>query len=75
MRLRAIGPNQTEVTFTSGNRVLFSYETPVAAWVAGEGYVKSLTHYSTTTRRHINQWLDGSEAETVEQHRLDTLAI
>ena len=40
MQLTPIASNMTEVE-TSKARVLFSYRTPVAAYVFGEGYVKT----------------------------------
>ena len=47
----------TEVE-TSEARVLFSYRTPVAAYVFGRGYVKTEKWWSVTTSRHINKWLE-----------------
>ena len=71
MRLSPIGSNMTEVE-TDNARVLFSYRTPVAAYIFGEGFVKTSTWYSTTTSRHINKWgaRDGKE---IPQSRLDSL--
>ena len=43
MQLTPIASNMTEVE-TSEARILFSYRTPVAAYVFGEGYVLSLIH-------------------------------
>ena len=37
--------------------ILFSYETPVAAWISGRGYVKTDKFWSVTTSRHINKWI------------------
>ena len=52
MQLTPIASNMTEVE-TSKARVLFSYRTPVAAYVFGRGYVKTEKWYSvTTTRRY-----------------------
>lgn len=65
MRLHKIGTNQTEVEFTSGTRILFSYDTPVAAYVPGKGYFRTDTYYSATTSRHITAWL-GRPAIEVE---------
>ena len=72
MQLTPIGSNMTEVE-TADARILFSYRTPVAAYVFGEGYVKTSTWYSTTTSRHINKWLQGVNADTVDQEMLDSL--
>ena len=40
MQLTPIASNMTEVE-TSEARILFSYRTPVAAYIFGEGYVKT----------------------------------
>ena len=44
MQLTPIASNMTEVE-TSEARILFSYRTPVAAYVFGEGFVKSGSYY------------------------------
>ncbi len=74
MKIRQVGPNQTELHLGSGVVVFFSYETPVAAHVAGTGFVRTSTHFSTTTSRHINKWLDGAKAVEVEQSFIEGLA-
>ena len=56
MQLTPIASNMTEVE-TKDARILFSYRTPVAAYVFGRGYVKTEKWYSTTTTRHINKWI------------------
>lgn len=73
MKLNPIAANQTEVTFRNGTSVLFSYQTPVAAFVPGVGHVRTSTNYSRTTSRHINAWLDGVEGVEVDQSKLDNL--
>ena len=75
MKLNPVGANQTEVEI-GGVTVFFSYKTPVAAHIAGKGYIRTEKHYSTTTIRHINQWLKANGAsmdkvETVSQERID----
>ena len=72
MQLTPIASNMTEVE-TSEARILFSYRTPVAAYVFGEGFVKTEKFWSVTTSRHINKWLDGVTAEKVAQTYLDNL--
>jgi hypothetical protein len=64
MKVRKIGSNQTEVTFSTGAIAFFSYETLVAAFLPGVGYRRT-TEYSKTTRRHINQWLEGMNAKEI----------
>lgn len=73
MKLKPIASNMTEVT-TQKAIVLFSYQTPVAACIAdGSGFVRTADHYSKTTTRHINKWLDGAKARTVPQSDIDAL--
>ena len=75
MQLTPIASNMTEVE-TSEARILFSYRTPVAAYVFGVGYVKTDKWWSVTTSRHINKWLDlryGETAKEVSQTYLDNL--
>ena len=76
MKLTKLGPNKTELTLHDGTVVFFSYKTPVAALIPGEGWVRTDEKYSVTTSKHINQWLAENNAEfvdTVNQHRLDAL--
>ena len=56
MQLAPIASNMTEVE-TKEARILFSYKTPVAAYVFGKGYVKTDKFWSVTTSRHINKWI------------------
>ena len=72
MQLTPIASNMTEVE-TKEARILFSYRTPVAAYVFGRGYVKTEKWSSVTTSRHINKWLDGGTAKEVAQTYLDNL--
>ena len=60
MKLSQIGSNQTEITTARGNRVLYSYETPVAAWTE-QGAFRTSTKYSVTTSKHINAYLGGKD--------------
>ena len=71
MRLTPIASNMTEVE-TSEARILFSYRTPVAAYIFGEGYVKTDQFWSVTTSRHINKW-GAKDAKEVPQARLNSL--
>ena len=54
MQLTPIASNMTEVE-TSEARILFSYRTPVAAYVFGDGFVRTEKWWSVTTSRHINK--------------------
>ena len=61
MQLTPLASNMTEVETDLG-RVLFSYRTPVAAYVYGKdgfggGFVRTKKWWSVTTSRHINKWI------------------
>ncbi len=60
MNLKPIKANMTELHLMDipehGTVVLFSYETPVAAYTLKDGWVKTDQYYSRTTTKHINQW-------------------
>ncbi|MFW5848084.1 MAG: hypothetical protein ACOCVF_04140 [bacterium] len=58
MKLNVIGQNQTEIILNSGDKVFFSYNTPVAAWIDGNPY-KTLNRYSKSTTKHINNYFAG----------------
>ena len=72
MNAKQIGPNATEI---NGERisVLFSYATPVAARVRGEGWFRTSTRHSVTTSRHINAFLNGVTAAERPQEWFDSL--
>ena len=73
MQLTPIASNMTEVE-TSEARILFSYRTPVAAYVFGEGFVRTEKWWSVTTSRHINKWIGKDvTTEEVSQTYLDNL--
>ena len=56
MKLNTIQNNMTEITYNNGDKVLFSYQTPVASWENGQFY-KTEQFHSKTTSRHINKWV------------------
>ena len=73
MKLTQIGSNQTEITAAKGNRVLYSYETPVAAWTE-QGAFRTSTKWSMTTSKHINAYLGGKDVgKEVDQQWLNNL--
>jgi len=73
MNIKPIGSNMTELQ-VNGHRILFSYETPVAAWDNDSyDWVRTNKFWSKTTSRHINKWLDGVEALEVPQNEIDEL--
>jgi hypothetical protein len=57
MTIKAIAANQTELTLDNGDIVLFSYQTPVAAFVSGKGILRTEAGYSQTTTKHINAFI------------------
>ena len=71
MQLTPIASNMTEVE-TKDARILFSYRTPVAAYIFGEGFVKTDQFWSVTTSRNINKWC-ARAAKEIPQSRLDSL--
>ena len=74
MKLTPIAANQTEVSFTNGTQVFFSYKTPGAAYLPEKGYVRTEKFWSVTTSRHINKYLQGvTNVETIPQAVLDNL--
>jgi hypothetical protein len=72
MQVQSFGANKTQVVLADGTSVFFSYKTPVAALVPGKGWIRTSTKYSSTTSRHINQWITGTATE-VDQCVLDQL--
>ena len=73
MQLTPIAANQTQLNLNDGTEVFFSYDTPVAAQLPDYEYVRTATKWSVTTSRHINKWLEGVTAKTVDQTILDNL--
>lgn len=55
LKLNPIASNMTEVD-NGQITVLFSYKTPVAAYVGGKFY-RTAQRWSNTTARHISKWL------------------
>ena len=74
IELKPIGSNMNELHI-GDNVILFSYSTPVAALVPGEGCLKTEIFHSDTTSRHISKWLDGIEAKKVPQEYIESLLI
>lgn len=70
--LKNLGSNQTELTI--GNKVLFfSYNTCVCAEVDGKLF-KTSKKWNNTTSKHINSWINGRIAESIQQNYFDELA-
>ena len=78
MKLVPIKANQTELHLNDGTVVLFSYKTPVAGFTPDVGFFRTEEFFSTTTSRHINNYLRGEglnpeEVEKVPQSQIDTV--
>ena len=73
MKLHPIAANQTQLDIGQGVEVFFSYQTPVAAFIPGQGYIRTNHKWSRTTSKHITKWLRGYAAQDVDQSVLDTL--
>ncbi len=77
MTLTSIGSNQTEIERPDGTTILYSYSTPVAAFVPGKGALCTTTKYSRTTSKHItlaiNRW--GATRHNVEQGEIDAICL
>ena len=80
MKLTKISNNAHTLLLASGTEILFSYETPVAAFVLDFGpykrctYIQTEVSYSRTTSKHINAFLpDTEKAITVPQSTFDSL--
>jgi len=69
----SIKSSRIEVVMANGTSVFFSYMIPVAAFVPGRGYLRTSRRWSTTTTRHINQWLSRKGAEAVEEVSQDVI--
>ena len=74
MKLKKLGSNMTLIKMTDCE-ILYSYETPVAALrYSDHEYLRTDLFWSVTTSRHINQWLQGVEAQTISQDDLYKMA-
>ena len=72
MKLKNLGSNKTQLDLGNGIVIFFSYQTPVAG-CDDEGCFRTDKKWSTTTSKHINQWLSGSNARLVSQNWIDDL--
>lgn len=73
MKLRQIAANQTEIDM-GDVVVFFSYNTPVAANIVGQGFYRTSERYSVATSRHINKWLAGAKAQEKPPTWFESLA-
>jgi hypothetical protein len=74
MKLTPIRANMNVVDLGDGKlEVLFSYKTPVACFVPGDGYFRTEKFWSVTTSRHINQWIGDAPVTVRPQEYFDHL--
>ena len=68
MKLVTEGTNRTTLVLKDGTQIFFSYETPVAGFHPVIGWFKTNERFSTTTLKHIGQFLNGAaDVAVVEQ--------
>lgn len=72
LKINPVGKNQTEIK-TDSMTIFFSYKTPVACFIEGQGYFKTTEKHSVTTSKHVNKWLDGAEAKIKDQSFFNNL--
>jgi hypothetical protein len=74
LKLKQVKLNMA-VLEVNNKEILFSYGTPVAAFIPGVGYVRTGKKFSFITSKHINKWLDGATAEMREQKFFNDLLL
>lgn len=74
MRLTSVSSkNAVALSLLNGVQIMFSYETPVAAFVPGRGYLTTNVKYSRTTSKHINSYVAGRPTTAVSPNDLVNL--
>lgn len=74
MELRHLTPSMAVLMFHDGLRILFSYDTPVAAYIPDKGYIKSDRFFSRTSSAHVSKFTRGNVARSVPHEEIMTLA-
>ena len=74
MKLTQISANCNVIRKDNGIAVLFSYETPVAVEHPKRGLLRTDTHYSRTTSKHISAWFGGRSFQIIAQAEIVKLA-
>ena len=69
MKLTKVAANQTEIELSDGTTLFFSYKTPVAAHIPGEGFYRTERRWSRTTSKHIGQFIgrNGGSGKVTEK--------
>ena len=74
MKLKTYASTMTTLELRNGTEILFSYSTPVAGYhMEDHEFFKTDEWYSSTTTRHINNYLDGAQAVTIDQSEIDSM--
>lgn len=74
MEFQCLAPNCVVVSCSNGTRVLYSYAAPAAAYIPGEGYIKSERYFSRQTSSHVVQFARGNAVRTVTHDALLKIA-
>lgn len=74
MRLLTQGTVCHVLRLNNGIEIMFSYGMPVAGILPGKGYFQTDVHYSNTTTKHINAYVNGMPT-VLSQKAIDCLLI
>lgn len=70
MKLIPVKPNGRDpvvLEYRDGTRLLFSYETPVAAYSPEGGFIVTRENVSPTTAKRITEWIGSRPFRDVDQ--------
>ena len=70
MKITQVGSNQTLVTFSNEDEVFYSYDTPVAGWVCGQGFWISERKYSRTTSKHVGKYANTANVRILNDEQV-----
>lgn len=72
-RIEVLNAN-VAVLYLTNYTVLYSDNTPVACMnVAGKKYFRTSEFHSESTSKHIDEWLNGREADEMDQEFFENL--
>lgn len=73
MRLVRVKPKGTDpvvLEYVDGTRIYFSYESPIAAYVPGRGYIVTDLDITKTDEYRVQEWLGKAPHEVVPQSEI-----
>ena len=70
MKITQVGSNQTLVTFSNQDEVFYSYDTPVAGWVCGQGFWISERKHSRTTSKHVGKYANTANVRILNDEQV-----